>query len=51
MFYNILVVDDDKQAATYLADMLKLLGHTVSLAIGPRSALGKLGEVIPDVLF
>ncbi|HVO41557.1 MAG TPA: response regulator [Aggregatilineales bacterium] len=49
--YNILVVDDDKKTANYLADMLRLLGHTVSVALGPRSAINRLGEVIPDVLF
>jgi twitching motility two-component system response regulator PilH len=51
MLYNALVVDDDKKTANYLADMLRLLGHTVTVAIGPRSALNKLSEVIPDVLF
>ena len=49
--YNVLIVDDDKKTANYLADMLRLLGHTVSVAIGPRSALNQLGQVIPDVLF
>jgi CheY-like chemotaxis protein len=50
MPYNILVVDDDKKTANSLADLLRLLGHTVSVAFGPRSALYQLNNVIPDVL-
>ena len=51
MLYNILVVDDDKNTAVYLADLLRLLGHTVNVAFGPRGALYKLNNVIPDMLF
>ena len=50
MPYNILVVDDDKNTANYLADLLRLLGHTVDVALGPRGALYKLNQTIPDVL-
>jgi CheY-like chemotaxis protein len=51
MPYNILVVDDDKTTANYLADMLRLLGHRVGVAFGPRGALFTLNKVAPDVLF
>ncbi len=51
MPYNILVVDDDKNTANSIADSLRLLGHTVAVAFGPRGALYKLNNVIPDVLF
>jgi CheY-like chemotaxis protein len=51
MPFNILVVDDDKDTANSLADLLRLLGHTVAVALGPRGALYKLNNVIPDVLF
>ena len=50
MPYNILVVDDDKDTANSLADLLRLLGHTVAVALGPRGALYKLNNVIPDAL-
>jgi CheY-like chemotaxis protein len=50
MPYNILVVDDDKDTANSLADSLRLLGHTVAVAFGPRGALYKLNNVIPDAL-
>jgi PleD family two-component response regulator len=49
--YNILVVDDDKQMATNLADMLKMLNHNVTMAFGPRGALFHLGQMRPDILF
>jgi CheY-like chemotaxis protein len=51
MPYNILVVDDDKNTAVYLADLLRLLGHNVSVAFGPRGALYKLNNGMPDMLF
>ncbi len=51
MFYNILVIDDDRKTASYMADMLRLSGHTVTVALGPRSALYNLKQVIPDVVF
>ncbi len=51
MRYNILVIDDDRQTATYTADMLRLSGHTVTVSLGARSALHNLNEVIPDVVF
>ncbi len=51
MLYNILVVDDDKNTAMYLADLLRLMGHNIVVTFGPRGALHKLGEVVPDVVF
>ncbi len=50
MPYNILVVDDDKTTANSLADLLRLLGHTVDVALGPRGALYKLNRAMPDIL-
>jgi CheY-like chemotaxis protein len=49
--YNVLVIDDSKQTANDMADALRMLGHTVSIAFNPRSALHILSEVIPDVVF
>ncbi len=51
MLYNILVVDDDRMMAEGLAEMIKVLGHTVGMAYGSRMALQQLNEVIPDVIF
>ncbi len=51
MLYNILVVDDDKNTAMYLADLLRLMGHNIVVTFGPRGALLKLGEIVPDVVF
>jgi CheY-like chemotaxis protein len=49
--YNVLVIDDSKQTAADMAEALRMLGHTVSIAYTPRSALHILSEVIPDVVF
>ena len=49
--YNIMVVDDDKHTARYMADMLRMLGHTVITLYTPRSAMRQLNEVVPDVIF
>lgn len=51
MLYNVLVVDDNKQSAEGLAQMVRVLGHTVSVAYGPRMALQLLNQVVPDVIF
>jgi CheY-like chemotaxis protein len=48
---NILVIDDNRETASNMADLLRLVGHTVSLAFSPRSAIHQLNEVIPDVVF
>ncbi|MHB8627491.1 MAG: response regulator [Aggregatilineales bacterium] len=49
--YNIIVVDDDRHTASYMADMLRMLGHTVITLYTPRSAMRQLNEVVPDVIF
>jgi twitching motility two-component system response regulator PilH len=51
MLYNVLVVEDDRRMADGLASQLRLLGHTVATAYGPRAAIQHLNEVIPDVIF
>jgi twitching motility two-component system response regulator PilH len=51
MQYNILVIDDSKQTANDMAEALRMLGHTVTIAFSPRSALMVLSEVIPDLVF
>src|SRR5260221_1416224 len=51
MTYRVLVVDDSKQAANVLADMLTLLGHNVSTALGSRGAIYHVKQVKPDVIF
>ncbi len=49
--YRILIVDDNKTVADFMGDMLRILGHTVEIACGPRPALHKLIEKLPDLLF
>ena len=49
--YNIMVVDDDQHTALYMADMLRMLGHTVLTLYTPRSAMRQLNEAVPDVIF
>jgi len=51
MLYNVLIVEDDRRTAESLAAQVRMLGHTVAIALGPRSALQHLNEVIPDVIF
>ncbi len=51
MPYNVMVVEDNRQTANYIADMLRLLGHTVLPLFTPRSAMRQLNEVVPDVIF
>jgi len=51
MTYKILVVDDDRIMAQFLADSLDILGHSVVIAAGPRAALRSLSLTVPDVLF
>ena len=51
MPYNIMVIDDDHRAAAYLADLLRLGGHSVVIVHSPRNAMRVLNEVVPDVLF
>ena len=49
MPYNIMVIDDDHRAAEYLADLLRLGGHSVVIVHSPRNAMRILNEVVPDV--
>jgi CheY-like chemotaxis protein len=51
MPYNILVVDDNPNVATCLADMLRLMGHEVQVTHTPNGALRKLNAGAADVLF
>ena len=50
MLYNVLVVEDDRRTAAGLAQQVRVLGHTVAVALGPRMAMRHLSEVIPDVI-
>ncbi|MBN1966634.1 MAG: response regulator [Anaerolineae bacterium] len=50
MLLNVLVVEDDRKTAESLAGQLTVLGHTVSTAYGPRMAIQRLSQVIPDVI-
>lgn len=51
MLYNVLIVEDDRQTADSLAAQVSMLGHTVATAYGPRMAIQRLNQVIPDVIF
>ncbi len=48
---EILVVDDNRDAANSLAMLLKTLGHHVTVAHSGESALEKVRETPPDVVF
>ena len=47
---RVLVVDDNKDAAESLADLLRMLGHEADVAYDGPSALAKLGKSKPDVV-
>lgn len=51
LLYNALIVEDDRRMAESLAAQLGVLGHTVSIAYGPRMAMQLLNQVIPDIIF
>lgn len=51
MGYKAMVIDDDKRTADFLADQIRLLGHTVKTGYGPRAALSQIIFDVPDVLF
>jgi CheY-like chemotaxis protein len=51
MAYNVMVVDDDRQTANYVSEMLRLLGHSVLTMFNPRTAMKQLLEAVPDVIF
>ncbi len=48
---EILVVDDNKDAANSLAILLRTLGHKVSIAHSGESALMQVAKATPDVVF
>lgn len=48
---EILVVDDNRDAANSLAMLLKTMGHQVSVAHNGESALESVRESLPDVVF
>jgi PAS domain S-box-containing protein len=47
---RVLVVDDNVDAATSLADVVRLLGHEVEIARDGAGAIAKIGASAPDVL-
>jgi len=51
MLYNVLIVEDDRTMAESLAAQVRVLGHTVAVALGPRIAMQQLNQVIPDLIF
>ena len=48
--YNILVVDDNKEAADGLAKLLQYVGHTVEVAYDGRAAIETFRSFSPDVV-
>jgi len=46
----VLVVDDNRDAAETLGDLLELWGHTVTLAFDGAAALARAGETSPDMM-
>jgi CheY-like chemotaxis protein len=47
--WRILVVDDNRDAAQMLQDLLEIHGHEVCIAYDGPTALGLAGEFAPDV--
>src|SRR5262249_8287234 len=50
MSYKVLIIDDDKTGADSLADLVRVLGHTVQVAYGPRAAISQLALFTPDIV-
>jgi len=48
---TILVVDDNSDASLILADLLRLLGHTVTVAMNGQDAIASALQTRPDVVF
>jgi CheY-like chemotaxis protein len=46
-----LIIDDNRQMADSLAQIVNLFGVTTRTAYGPRSGMMSLQEHIPDVIF
>jgi PAS domain S-box-containing protein len=47
---SILVVDDDEEVRTFLAETLESLGHSVAACAGGEAALELLSNAVPDLL-
>lgn len=47
---HVLVVDDDLTTAESLAAMVSLLGHKVSIALSPRTALEDIQRYTPSLI-
>lgn len=46
-----LVIDDNRQAADGLSQMLTLLGMSVEVAYGPRAAMLAMKLSVPEIIF
>ena len=46
-----LVIDDNRQAADSLSQLLMLLGVSAEIAYGPRAAMLTLAESVPGIIF
>ncbi len=49
--FKIMVVDDNQDAATSLAALLRLRGHEVRIALDGASALATVNSYVPDLVF
>lgn len=49
-FKRILVVDDNKDAASSLAELLTIVGHEVKVAYDGNSAIRVASEFVPEVI-
>lgn len=45
-----LIIDDNRQTADALAQMLEVLGFEAQLAYGPSSGIALLGHLVPDLI-
>jgi CheY-like chemotaxis protein len=45
---HLLVVDDDREFASLVGDLLRSEGHTVTVAFGGEEALARVAELRPD---
>ncbi|MFN3741845.1 MAG: PleD family two-component system response regulator [Anaerolineales bacterium] len=45
-----LIIDDNRQTADALAQMLEVLGFETQLAYGPSSGMVLLGNLLPDLI-
>jgi CheY-like chemotaxis protein len=47
---KVLIIEDHKDTAAAMAQLVQSLGHEVDVALDGHSALGKLPECLPDVV-